>query len=400
MNKSIIVVNQFAGTPLSGWGERHYYLAEEWVKQGYKVTIVSTGSNHMFVQKKAISGRYLEEYYNHVRFIWIKIPDYNPKTYSRFIAMFYFVKQLLFIPKRIMDPGSTLILSSMPIFPTLIIKRLKRKWKCSKLVFEVRDMWPETPIHLLGYSKNHPFIVFIRILERRVLRDADKIVALLPESKKYMEKVAHKKLQWHYIPNGIKLTKSDPITLIDDILVKIRKSKFTVGYIGTVGYANALDILVESAKLLKEENIVFLIVGDGYLKENYEVELKDCPNVIFHPKIRKSQVQSILEYVDLCFISWHHSKLYEYGVSANKYFDYMLSGKPTLVVSQGMKDPIKFSGAGEILVTNSPEKVSEAILDFSKMDKSKLNLMGKKGKSYVFENHSYTKLAHDYMRLF
>ena len=35
--KTIWVLNQTAGTPNSGWGERHYYFAKKWIAKGYKV---------------------------------------------------------------------------------------------------------------------------------------------------------------------------------------------------------------------------------------------------------------------------------------------------------------------------------------------------------------------------
>ena len=49
MDKKVIwVINQTAGKPDSGWGERHFNLATFWVKKGYEVVIISGSYNHLF----------------------------------------------------------------------------------------------------------------------------------------------------------------------------------------------------------------------------------------------------------------------------------------------------------------------------------------------------------------
>ena len=42
-------------------------------------------------------------------------------------------------------------------------------------------------------------------------------------------------------------------------------------------------------------------------------------------KIPKEDVSKLLKEVDVGFISWKNIKLYNYGVAANKYNDYMLA---------------------------------------------------------------------------
>ena len=46
--KIIWVLNMTAGTPYSGWGERHYYFSKYWIKKGYDIKIISGSYNHLF----------------------------------------------------------------------------------------------------------------------------------------------------------------------------------------------------------------------------------------------------------------------------------------------------------------------------------------------------------------
>ena len=88
--KRVIIINQFAGTPVSGWGERHFYLAKHWLNQGYQVTIVSSAKNHMFNRPVSFSGIYKHQLYQDVSFVWVNIPNYNPANISRFWSMLVF----------------------------------------------------------------------------------------------------------------------------------------------------------------------------------------------------------------------------------------------------------------------------------------------------------------------
>ena len=179
-------------------------------------------------------------------------------------------------------------------------------------------MWPETPIQLMGYSKYHPFIIILRQLQKYSLKASDAVASLLPNNKDYLSKMANKELKWSYLPNGINETKVERYNKYDLPGLNL-EGKFVVGYTGTIGYANALDILVKVILKLKDNHkIHFLIVGDGYFRSNYQKCLAGCKNVTFIPKIPKLEVPSLLLHLDLCFIAWHRSKLYDYGVSANK----------------------------------------------------------------------------------
>ena len=48
--KNIRIINQFAGTPESGWGEWHYYLSRYWMEQGYSVKIIPRSFNYVFIK--------------------------------------------------------------------------------------------------------------------------------------------------------------------------------------------------------------------------------------------------------------------------------------------------------------------------------------------------------------
>ena len=150
---TIWVINYFAGTPDSGWGERHYYLSKKWLDDEHKVTIVSSTNNHMFSNFAHANYQYNFEETEGRLFCWVKTPSYNPKSVKRFWAMIVFALKAFFVPVSKAGRPDIIIVSSMPIFSVVTGWLLKKRYKAYKFIFEIRDLWPLTPIHLMGYSR-------------------------------------------------------------------------------------------------------------------------------------------------------------------------------------------------------------------------------------------------------
>jgi hypothetical protein len=400
MSKSKIwVFNQFAGTPESGWGERHYYFAQYWLEAGHEVIIFSGSFNHVFKKNVTVeAGNYKEEIYKGVKFVWVKNPVYNPQSIKRFISMLIFTLRLFGLVKKYGIPQN-IIVSSMPIFPILPALWYKFKYKAN-VIFEIRDIWPLTLIHLGGVSKWHPLVLFIGWFEKIAYKYSNKVVSLLPNARTHIEDVADKTVDFHYIPNGIDpvLVGNDPIP--NELKIKIPQDKFIVGYAGTIGLANALEHLIDAALTFEDsDGLFFLIVGDGYLKKELMLKCQGKDHILFYPKIQKSQVQDLLKYFDVAFVGRAGSELFSHGVSANKYFDYMLAGKPILDSNNRIKDPVELSGCGIIVQPDRSTAIRKGIHILKSKSKSELEIMSKKGLEFVEIHHSIKNLSKQYLEL-
>lgn len=400
MSKTVWVINQFAGTPESGWGERHFYFSKYWKEKGYHIKIISGSFSHMFKNNVEVEGLYKHLPYEGIDFYWVKTPVYDPRSLKRFWSMMVFAFNIFKLPISELGKPDVILVSSMPIFPIYTGVRLAQKFK-AKLIFEIRDIWPLT-LQLLGNkSAHHPAVKFIGYFEKLGYRKADHIVSLLPNAQEHFEQVAGKPVDFHYIPNGIDPQQLKEEALSPEMAKQIPLDKFIIGYAGTLGLANALEFLVEASKLLtNRKEFFFVIVGDGYLKEDLMVNSKEQTNILFLPKIPKNQVQSLLSYFDVCFVGRNDTPLFKHGVSANKYFDYMLAGKPILDSNNYIKDPVELSGCGIIVQPDSAEAIREGIMRFFEMDFAEREEMGNKGRQFVLEYHNIKNLAQNYTELF
>lgn len=401
--KVIWVINQYAGKNDSGWGERHYYLAKHWINKGYSVKIISGSYNHLFInQPKTKKGKWFssEKVEDNLTYYWVNIPKYNADSIFKFLNMLIFTLKVFFISTKKIGKPNVIIVSSMPMF-TIFPAYLKSKRHKSKLIFEIRDLWPETPIHLKNLSQYNPFILFLKFVERFAYKKSNYIVSLLPNAFLYINKISKKPKKFNYIPNGIDEDLLINEKLPNEILDRIPKNKFIIGYAGTIGLANAMEYFIDASIIMKDNNnIHFVLVGNGYKKNNFKKQTIKSNNITFIDKIPKSQVQHILSFFDICYLGRYNSPLYNHGVSYNKYFDYMLAKKPILESSNLIKDPVELSNCGIIVKPENALAIKDGILKFYNMPKEELKIMGEKGYDYVKKYHNFDYLSDKYIKLF
>jgi len=334
-------------------------------------------------------------------FCWIKTPAYNPQSIKRFWAMIIFALKAMFVPVSRAGRPDVVIVSSMPIFPVISGWLIRKRYRARKFIFEIRDLWPLTPIYLMDYSRRHPMIILMSLLERLGYRKADHIVSVLPNSAGYINTISGQPGKFNYIPNGIDVMAPDNETLPEDVAGLIPSGKFIIGYAGTIGLANALEYFADAARILEgNSDLHFVLAGDGYLKNELIEKTAGHRNVTFISKIRKSYMQSLLSHFDLCFIGRKGSPLFDHGVSSNKYFDYMLAAKPILVSSNRIKDPVELSGCGLIVEPDDARAIADGILKMASMTREERETMGRQGRDYVLVHHNFGFLSARYEKLF
>ena len=118
------------------------------------------------------------------------------------------------------------------------------------------------------------------------------------------------------------------------------------------------NIWVASARLIKTRSICILIVGEGekLIELKAYAQTEGLKNIVFLPKIVKAQVPSVMRKLDVCFIGWRVTKLYDYGISPNKIPEYLMSGKPVLHSFSGPNDPHQFSGCRGYCARRGPSR--------------------------------------------
>jgi glycosyltransferase involved in cell wall biosynthesis len=275
----------------------------------------------------------------------------------------------------------------------------------ARLVFEVHDLWPLSPIELGGMSPRHPFIRVCQAAEDAAYRDADVVVSMLPKVSEHM--AAHgldlKKL--YIVPNGIALDEwqgtAPPLTseIAEHINLRHESGESIVGYAGSHGTPNALDVLIDAASRLKSAPFAFVLVGDGMEKIHLERRVKEerLHNVRLFASIPKAQIPSFLSQIDLAYIGWQRVPIYRFGIAPNKLMDYMMAGCVVLHSVEAGNDAVREAGCGITVPPTDPTAVAEGLRRLVALSPEIRNQMGQRGKDFVLTHHTYLVLARRFL---
>lgn len=400
---NILLINHYAGSDLMGMEYRPFYLAREWVADGHKVTILGASFSHLRNHQPAADSDLAVTEEDGVRFRWLRTRPYRGNGVGRIVNILTFVSKLTAYAGRIAReerPDVVICSSTYPldIHPGERIARMAG----ARLVFEVHDLWPLTPMLLGGYSPHHPYIRLLQHAEDRAYRVADTVVSILPNACDHMVGRGMDRRKFVHVPNGIPvaaLQKAGPGELPEPVATRIAaeraRSRFLMGYCGGINLADAVETMLDAAVLLKDEPVSFILAGGGLGADDFRarVEMSGLDNVHLVGVIPKRTVQDFLQRMDALVVSWPKSPLYRFGVSPNKMFDYMLAGRPVVQCSDAGNDLVREGGCGFTVPPEDPAALADAVrrlVDTAPADRAAL---GQNGRRFVLEHHDVRVLA-------
>lgn len=396
--KTIWIINQYASTPETALGGRHYYFAKSLAKLGYKVYLVGAAFTHLLREPRIFNEQFqidkIEENFN---FVWVNMPAYADAHSKKRIANWFSFAWKITKLKNILPKPDVILYSSPSLVGYLGAEKLAKDLSVP-LAFEVRDIWPLTLCELGGYSEKHPFIRFLQWIEDRAYKNADYILSNLKNSYEHMQSRGMKPEKFTWVPNGfLKEEVEGALPLSKLTLDQLPKDKFIIGYAGTLGIANALDSFIQAANELKDySELAFVLVGHGKLKQNLQQQVKDLNlnNIYFVDAIPKRQVQSLLKVFDVCYIGLTKDPLFRFGVSPNKLFDYLYAGKPILyAIDSGKYTPVSDAQAGIQIEPENVQQIVQAILKLYNMSSEERIAMGMNGYNEAIQSYEYGSLT-------
>lgn len=378
---------------------RLFYLAREFAKNSNQVSLITSDANH-FSAFPETSKVYNKEFIDGVHITWVKTKKYNKTaSFSRVLSWFDFEIKLFRLKLPDNNKPDVIIISSLSIFTIVYGYFLKRKSK-SILVFEVRDIWPLTMTEEASFSKLHPLVLLIGFIEKFGYKKADLIVGTMPRLDKHVKEVLGYERPFFCSPIGFdsasyvnKLVSVNPFTKFAPA------GKIIVGYAGSMGITNALDLFIDTIKLLKHnEDIHFLLVGSGDLKETFIARLDGCSNVTFMDRISQNEVKYFLDICDILYLSTHPSKVWDYGQSMNKFVEYMLAAKPIIASYSGYQSMLNEANCGLFVSGNRAEDLQDALQNIAFLPKENRIAIGENGRKWIWANRKYSDLAKDYLK--
>src|SRR5690554_2959060 len=352
----ILYIHQYFKTPKEPGGTRSYWVAQELLKNGHQVTMITADPKASQKRREVIIDG-------------IKV-IYLQEAYSQDMSVSTRLKSFLgFVWKSINEARKhknidLVIATSTPL--TVGVTALYMKWfKKTPYIFEVRDLWPEVPIQM-GAFKSPLIVKLTRWFEKTIYKNAEHVIALSPGMQDGVIKYISKE-KTTMIPN---MAKMDEFWPRDKNMVLAQKlglkpDSFKIVHFGSLGLANGAHTIIASAKLMKDvEDVEFLFVGGGATEKalQSEVNKHQLDNVKFLGRFPMKEVSEIVNFCDVSMVSFLDLPIL-YTNSPNKLFDSLSAGKPIIVNSAGWtKEMVEEHNCGYYVNPNKPQELADKII--------------------------------------
>jgi glycosyltransferase involved in cell wall biosynthesis len=397
----ILYIDHYAGSIELGMEYRPWYLAREWVAMGHEVTIVGASHSHLRRKQPLVSADTTREDVSGVQFLWLKTPAYHGNGLGRIGNMTAFIRQLYRQKRPLVGWKPDIVIASSTytwdIYPARSIACAAQ----AKLIYEVHDLWPMSPMELGPMPRWHPFIIALQHGEDYACRHADIVVSILPHADRHLLTRGLRPARYFHVPNGVDLDEWSAVATTEG-LAPVRHAQdlrrrggFALGYVGGHGPSNALDSLLDVADRLRNTRVEFLLIGDGSLKAQLResAAARNLSNVHFFDPVPKVDVPQLLRSCDALYFGMKPSPLYRFGICPNKLFDYMMSGRPIVQAHTASNDIVAEAGCGVTADPRDAGAIAEAIRTLETMPPESRDRMGAQGVAYVRNAHDYRTLA-------
>ncbi len=401
----ILVVHQYFLGKNDAGGSRWNQFAKYWAQKGHKITVLA-GMVHYATGNKEekYKGKFIvrEQVDDNVEVLRCHVSEsYNKSFLGRFWAYISFAFSTVYAGLFKAGKFDVIVCTSPPLTVGLtgwLLKVFKRK----PMVFEVRDLWPESAIDT-GVLTNKWLIRLSYWLERRSYKSANWINVLTPAFQQSL--IENKNIRpdrISMIPNGADLDIFKPGQKENYVREKHNlQGRFVVTYVGAHGVANHLVQLLEAAKLLKSHpDVRIMLVGDGMQKPMLKEKAREMnlDNVLFVDAVPKNVIVDYVAASDVCTAVLKKVDTFK-TVYPNKVFDYMSAHRPILLGIDGVaRKLVEDAGAGLFVEPENPQAFADGVLKL-KENPAYCQDCGRQGSEYVQKHFSREVLAGKYIEI-
>lgn len=347
---------------------RTWEHVSRWVKDGHKVTIITTAPN--FPQGKPLAGYtnrwYMKEDMDGVTVIRVK---------SYIAANEGFLKRILDYVSFMVTGGITamfqkrpdILISTSPQFfcavAGWVVSRLRRlPW-----IFELRDLWPAS-IVAVGAMKEGIAIKTLYWMEMSMYRAADRVIAVTKGLKQDLVDRGIPSDKIAVVRNGADTNRFTPRPKDPAFVEKFGlQGKFVVGYYGTIGMGAGVQTAVDAGRVLRDrgrDDIVIMLAGAGAEYDDVEksIQSQGLTNVKLLPPFDQADMPAVWSLLDAAIVMMKDRPLFKATISS-KTFEALAMGMPVIMSlpageATGLVDEYGF---GINVLPENPEDMANAI---------------------------------------
>ena len=264
------------------------------------------------------------------------------------------------------------------------------------VIMNVQDLWPENIVAVTRI--NNAFIIsIVDKLVNYIYKHCDLLLCASPSFVERITKRGIDQSKVKYWPQYSIVSKSN----LDSNI--FNNGKFNITFTGNIGEAQGIDIAIQAADKLRNENIHWNFIGNGRSKEKMELlvkklNLESC--ISFYEFIEENKIPQYLESSDAALLILKPDPIFEMTIPA-KLQTYLSCGVPILGCVNGEgKKIIEDAHCGIISQEISVESLVKATKELINLDQQEVNNYKLNAYQYGLNNFNKNSLLNeleDYM---
>jgi colanic acid biosynthesis glycosyl transferase WcaI len=402
----ILYISQYFPPEMGAPAARAVELSRHWAAAGHEVTVLTGFPNHptgvVPVEYRSKFRRLVvHEQTDGINVVrsWL-LPFPNRKAHERMLNYSSFCISAAGTGLFLSRPD--VVIASSPQLLVGLSGWCVARWKRVPLIFEVRDLWPES-LAAVGVGDGNS--VLHRALAKIagfLYRHSDRVVVVTPAFEEYLVehwRVPREKIS--VVENGVETHLFAPQEGTSLRRELGAEGKFVVSYIGTMGMAHGLDTIIEAAAQLRDTNpeIVFLVVGEGAEKEHIIAQARErgLSNLRFVDQQPREKIPAFICASDVCLVLLKRTDLFK-TVIPTKMLEFMSCARPVILGVDGQAREILEEARGGVAVEpESSTALVNAILSLRANPELSARL-GRNGREYIVRKFSRRQSAEKYIR--
>ena len=394
----LMIITQFFPPDFAATGQLIEELVKQLGQQNVDVSVFTGQPGYAFAKEDAPR----EEQSERVRVMRSRTSQLMPKKGKALNGLLFSIRAVFHLIMQARQYHVLLVTTAPPFLP--VIGYIANLFSGIPYVCLLYDLYPDIAVELDVIKAHHPIAKLWQFVNKRVWKRSARIIVLSSSMKARI--VAH-------CPEV-----EDKISIIHswsdaDQIVPIKKEDnwfakeynlidpFVVLYSGNMGRCHDIDTLFESARLLRDEPVLFVCIGGGAKKTQLakKVETAALRNFKFLPYQEKSDLPYSLTASDLSLVSVAPGM--EGLVAPSKLYPAMAAGRPICAIcppSSYLSDLLKTAKCGTSFDNGNAQDLADFILVLSK-DRQQAKRLGESGRRYLKEHFTPTIISQKYLKV-
>ena len=403
---NILYLCQVFETGSDAGSERHFYFCKYAVSKGHQAIAITSNVDYKnarvkFTGTTGTISKSIEGVDIHYVYSYANMRGSFAKRFYYFLT--YFSSSII-EAFRIAKPNVVYAVST-PLTVGLLGYIISR-FRGVPFVFEVTDLWPEAAVEC-GVVKNKGLIKLAHWLAMFCYKKSAHIVGL---GRSMCDAIVAKGIDRHkvsLITNGVDLSLFNHAAEVHPARLHIRDKhgfgeRFVVMYMGAHGAYNALDTVIDAARILMDDpRFLFVFIGDGDEKPKLQRHVDDdhLANVIFLPPMPRVASPAMLSAAD-AFVLPNRKGEFFTGNLPNKLFDFLASARPVVVAGTGETlELVKKAGAGLCGPSEDSHAMANSLIELAKMPVEERMAMGRRGREYALAHYDRERLSDRFLEI-